>query len=50
MRQIPLMENGRVTSITGMKWLKFVLAGQNIDGWLEFVIVLAALAAHGSRV
>ena len=37
-----------------MKRLKFVLAAQNIDGWLnifhgwlEFVVVLADLATHG---
>ena len=42
-----------VTSFTLMKWLKFVLAARNIDGWLknvycwlEFVMVLAGLTAQ----
>ena len=50
----PLVENGRVTSITFMKFIKFVLAAQNIDvwlnifhDWLEFMIVSAGLVAHG---
>ena len=31
---IPLVEDGRVTSIILMKWPKLVLVCQNIDGWL----------------
>ena len=48
------MENGGFTSITLMKWLKFLLAALNIDGWLNIyygwlvsVIVLAGFTAHG---
>ena len=53
------MENRRDASITFVKWLKSVLAAQDIDGWLnifhgslEFVIVLTDMVAYGcgSRV
>ena len=50
----PPVGNVGVTLFTFMKWLKLVLAFQNIDsylnifhGWLDLVIVLAGLAAHG---
>ena len=53
----PPVGNVGVTSFTLMKWLKFVLAAQNTDCWLnkfhtrfEFLMVLSGLAAYGYGV